>query len=282
MGARSSQLRVLVAGIAVAGFAAACAEPPSGPAAPAAAAGPVFENTTPPPAGARVTVCKIGSSATFSVAATGGREGTLLAGAAFGLADGECKDVWEAAPNPLQPDPASIVDVAETGLLGGIQFDSVTVNVPDPGQLITISGDSVSVYVNFYHPAVITFFNSVTPPPPPPPGGGEGCTPGFWKQRQHFDSWTAPYTTGTLFSAVFEDAFPGMTLLEVLSQGGGGLNALGRHTVAALLNSASGDVSYDFAMPQGVIDAFNAVFPGGDYNGLKSIFEGFNEQGCPL
>ena len=40
--------------------------------------------------------------------------------------------------------------------------------------------------------------------------------------------------------AGFDDAFPGMTLLEVLSQGGGGLNALGRHTVAALLNAASG------------------------------------------
>jgi uncharacterized repeat protein (TIGR01451 family) len=117
-------------------------------------------------------------------------------------------------------------------------------------------------------------------------GGGEGCTPGYWKQTQHFGSWTAPYSPvapETLFSDVFENAFPGKTLLEVLGTGGGGLKALGRHTVAALLNTASSGVSYDLSTAQ-VIDAFNAVFPGSkrDYNGLKAIFSGFNEQGCPL
>lgn len=113
--------------------------------------------------------------------------------------------------------------------------------------------------------------------------GGQGCTPGYWKQDQHFDSWTAPYTPGTLFGDVFEDAFPGMTLLDVAAQGGGGLKALGRHTVAALLNAASPDVSYDRTVGE-VIDAFNGVFPGadGDYEALKDLFEGFNEQGCPL
>jgi hypothetical protein len=111
--------------------------------------------------------------------------------------------------------------------------------------------------------------------------GGEGCTPGYWKQRQHFDSWTAPYTPDTPFSDVFDNAFPGKTLLDVLKQGGGGLIALGRHTVAALLNAASPGVSYDVT-EQGVIDEFNAVFPGGDYEDLKDEFEGFNEQGCPL
>ncbi len=62
---------------------------------------------------------------------------------------------------------------------------------------------------------------------PAPPGGGEGCTPGYWKQPHHFGSWTSPYTPATLFADVFEDAFPGMTLLDVASQGGGGLIALG-------------------------------------------------------
>ena len=117
--------------------------------------------------------------------------------------------------------------------------------------------------------------------PPPPPGGGEGCTPGYWKQTQHFGNWTAPYTPNTLFSAVFEDAFPGMTLLQVLGQGGGGLNALGRHTVAALLNGANSNVSADLSAQQ-VIDAFNAVFPSGDIDGLHTQLAGFNEQGCPL
>jgi hypothetical protein len=113
--------------------------------------------------------------------------------------------------------------------------------------------------------------------------GGEGCTPGYWKQDQHFDSWPAPYTPDMLFSDVFEDAFPGMTMLDVLNTGGGGLEALGRHAIAALLNSASDGVSYDLTT-QEVIDMFNDVYPGSeeDYEALKDVFEAFNEQDCPL
>ena len=82
---------------------------------------------------------------------------------------------------------------------------------------------------------------------------------------------------------MFEDAFPEMTLLEVLKQGGGGLIALGRHTVAALLNAASPNVSYDMSVSE-VIDAFNDVYPSStaDYNDIKDMFEDFNELGCPL
>lgn len=119
---------------------------------------------------------------------------------------------------------------------------------------------------------------------PPTPGGGEGCTPGYWRQPHHFFAWTAPYTPETQFSAVFEDAFPGMTLLEVLKQGGGKLNALGRHTVAALLNGASGGVDYNLSAAE-VISEFNDLYPtqpANRYNGLKNYFEGFNRQGCPL
>lgn len=110
----------------------------------------------------------------------------------------------------------------------------------------------------------------------------KGCTPGYWKQDQHFDSWVT-YTPATLFGSVFEDAFPGKTLLQVLNLGGGGLNALGRHTVAALLNSTNPDVNGDYPYTTAqVIAAFNAVFPGGDYNTLKNQFATANEWGCPL
>jgi len=108
-----------------------------------------------------------------------------------------------------------------------------------------------------------------------------GCTPGFWKAPHHADSWTAPYATSTPFSDVFEDAFPGMSLDDVLEEGGGDLDALGRHTVAALLNAASPDVDYPLT-EQEVIDAFNGVYPGGDYETLKDELEGYNENDCPL
>ena len=111
--------------------------------------------------------------------------------------------------------------------------------------------------------------------------GSDGCTPGYWKQRHHFDSYPMDVGPDTLFSDIFEDAFPGKTLLQVMKTGGGGLKALGRHTVAAYLNAHT--IDYNLA-PDAVVDAFDAVHPGSksDYNGLKGIFEGFNEQGCPL
>jgi hypothetical protein len=127
--------------------------------------------------------------------------------------------------------------------------------------------------------SLMVFYNS-----PEPPVGLQGCTPGYWRQAHHYGNWTAPYTPNTLFSDVFDNAFPGRTLGQVVALGGGGLNALGRHTVAALLNAASGAVDYGIADPQDVIDAFNAVYPGSNsaYNTLKDQFEGYNEAGCPL
>jgi len=116
-----------------------------------------------------------------------------------------------------------------------------------------------------------------------PSQGGQGCTPGYWKQPQHFDSWPAPYTPWTAFGDVFDDAFPGMTLLQVAAQGGGGLKALGRHTVAALLNAASGGVDYGPSVSD-VIDMFNDAYANGgdDIEDQKDIFAGLNESGCPL
>jgi hypothetical protein len=113
------------------------------------------------------------------------------------------------------------------------------------------------------------------------PLGGQGCTPGYWKQPQHFDSWPAPYSPNDQFSLYFENAFPGQTLLQILSQGGGKLIALGRHTVAALLNAAASGVTYNLTVQQ-VIDEFNATYPASNYGPQKDRFAGFNEQGCPL
>jgi hypothetical protein len=111
--------------------------------------------------------------------------------------------------------------------------------------------------------------------------GTEGCTPGYWKVPVH-QPWTSTaYSPEDLFSSVFENAFPGKTLNDVLWQGGGGLNALGRHTVAALLNASSSGVDFYWNTTE-VINAFNAAYPGGNYNALAGLFETENEKGCPL
>ncbi len=116
-----------------------------------------------------------------------------------------------------------------------------------------------------------------------PAVGGEGCTPGYWRQDHHYDSWPLAYTPDTLFSDVFEDAFPGLTLGEVVQMKGGGLNALGRHVVAALLNAGSSDVSYEYRTST-IIEDFNNVFPSTkkEYNSLKHELDALNNEGCPL
>src|SRR5690606_4234097 len=55
-----------------------------------------------------------------------------------------------------------------------------------------------------------------------PPPSVHGCTPGYWKQKQHFDSWIG-FTQNQDYDAVFGvDAFsPNRTLLQALSSGGG-------------------------------------------------------------
>ena len=122
------------------------------------------------------------------------------------------------------------------------------------------------------------------------PAGGEGCTPGFWKEwtgvppGMQPNAWLATgYDWGDPFtSAGFVNAYNDRTFLQVLDLRGGGKNALGRHTVAALLNAAHPDVAYDLSAAQ-VIALFNDVIVNdGDVNALKQEFEALNEQGCPL
>jgi hypothetical protein len=76
------------------------------------------------------------------------------------------------------------------------------------------------------------------------------------------------------------NAFPGLSLLQVLTRTGGGLDALGRHAVAALLNASSG-INSGMTQAQ-VLAAFQSAYASGDYETQKDIFAAANELGCPL
>jgi hypothetical protein len=185
---------------------------------------------------------------------------------------------------------------------------TVTVNMTSAGQTVNrirtfylINGPadvdeqppvdaSVTATIDAGNGAVIWYKldGEVTPPPPPPPGN-EGCTPGYWKQEQHFDSWVG-YTTGQSFESivgrnVFANSDPSM--LTVLGLNGGGLNALSRHTAAALLNAAAGSgVNYAYTTAQ-IIAGFQAAFDSGNANTIeaqKNLFDAANNGvgGCPL
>ncbi len=166
----------------------------------------------------------------------------------------------------------------------GDEWDTFDIPVTIPAGETTVTVELISRRAPGVVPDSFAWIlAALSVPVPAEPIGGEGCTPGYWKQRHHFGSWPAPYTPNTPFSDVFANAFPGKTLLQVLSQGGGGLKALGRHTVAALLSAASPDVNYDLA-PNDVIDLFNRAYAAGRkyYERLKNFFERLNQQHCPL
>jgi hypothetical protein len=119
--------------------------------------------------------------------------------------------------------------------------------------------------------------------------GGEGCTPGYWRQPHHYDSWVGYAPTDSYF-AVF-GAGPVAPLGETIAANGGGEMAFLRHSTAALLNSTSG-ISYDMGSAdviQLVVDTYAAVAAETDpklqkkiFEAAKDVFAGFNEQYCPL
>lgn len=103
-------------------------------------------------------------------------------------------------------------------------------------------------------------------------------TPGFWKN--HPDVWAPTgYSPGDSFEAIFGVDVPGTpTLMDAISANGGGISALERHAVAALLNAAHPDVDYPLTVAE-VIQMVQDAVNGGDIEGTKNIFDGYNNLG---
>jgi len=134
----------------------------------------------------------------------------------------------------------------------------------------------------------VTFYNAAQTQPLT-----QGCTPGYWKQSSHFDSWvelTPTQTVDSLFTGIMP-ALSGETLLDAL-QGGGGSGLLGaekillRAAVAAMLDAANGAVAYPFS-PADIISAVNTAIATGDRNSILTLattLDGANNGsgGCPL
>ncbi len=129
------------------------------------------------------------------------------------------------------------------------------------------------------------------PPPPPPGGGNGGCTPGYWKQPQHFDSY-AP--TGVQSTTMFNSKFVGFPLTDVTwvdaLQGGGGSTLAGarailrRAAAAAYLNAGTPAVNYGFTQQQ-VVDGVLAIAASTDRQTIlqwAAFIDGLNNRGCLL
>ncbi|NIS82346.1 MAG: hypothetical protein GTO14_19545 [Anaerolineales bacterium] len=110
----------------------------------------------------------------------------------------------------------------------------------------------------------------------------QGCSAGFWKQEQHLGYWPGEYAIEDSFEKTFsvgEAEEP--TLLQALELKGGGLNALMRQAVAALLNAAHTDIEYEFSEGE-VITLTQDAFGSGDYQQTADRFNLANEMVCPM
>jgi len=135
---------------------------------------------------------------------------------------------------------------------------------------------------------------------PQPCGGGEGCTPGFWKNngdKHGASAWCDRFSPSMKISDVFilneplvirgngKSTITNPTLLQALGANGGGVNAMIRHGIAAMLNACSDCVQYEYSSPDQVIsmieDALNGVGPY-TVDELHYMFAKNNEAGCPV
>jgi hypothetical protein len=143
-----------------------------------------------------------------------------------------------------------------------------------------IAAGALAVTGNAEDSTVTTTTTTTTP-------GGEGCTPGFWKQPQHFDSWPVPITTTLAGAGFVGTGNQGATLLAALSFQGGptiqdAKNILMRAAAAAYLNSF--DLDYPLTTAE-VVSMVNDALASGDRAtilALAATLDANNNLGCPF
>jgi hypothetical protein len=272
---RNAKYLITLALAATAAVVSACSD--TGTTEPTGYTTPRFNIADPGVPGQKVVLCKEGTSGTFEAKLEPNALGTLVVSNPFTVAAGECVDVWVGRTGQNDGpccEPIDGVTITETSAVPvSIQYAAEN----GPCVATGVTANAVTVHVNTFSGCTVTFVNE----PPPPPPGGDGCTPGFWKNS--VGSWPAPYVPGADFDATFGvDIFsPNVSLLTAAGLGGGGRNAFARHAVAALLNSAAGDVDYGMTTAQ-VLAAVQAAAASGDFESTKNVFEGLNELECGL
>jgi hypothetical protein len=221
----------------------------------------------------------------------GGNPGNDFDIDAFNLADGECAHIATAgfpvtATIVETPGAGSHLESIDVAYAGGNVTPEDT-DVATATAIVTFGEDPSGQGVDPGPSGVtVTFTNELDPPP-----GDEGCTPGYWKQEQHFDSWPGIYTPTGGGATTLNDVFGrggSTTLLAALNGGGGAgvagaLSILYRAAAAAVLNSES-----SVAYPRTTADIVSDVQTAVDSNNratilaLASALDADNNLGCPL
>jgi hypothetical protein len=122
-----------------------------------------------------------------------------------------------------------------------------------------------------------------TPPTPEPtPRDWQGCTPGYWRQTHHFDSWVpTSYAPTNSYNVTFGVNGAYATLRDAVGANGGGEGALARHAVAALLNAANPNVNYAYSVAD-IIAGVQAAYASRNFEPFKNALDTANNAGCPL
>ena len=171
--------------------------------------------------------------------------------------------IWMLTGTNQTPVTAAAQAIFDAANINGVGF------MPGPGQVTAVTAFSDNAVADMYQDTIIEV-------PLPPDNGGEGCTPGYWRQKQHLDSWVATgYSPNDDFDTVFGvDYFdPDITLLEATKLGGGGVNKLARHGAAALLSASHPDVDYPYTVAE--VIAFVQA-------GESDLLAEANELGCSI
>jgi len=209
-----------------------------------------------------------------------------------GLPDGSSVNVTFAWGNPItgsinfQP-PLNFSNVVGGSLTVPVSYPMDSANWPVVNPTTNERAISVAAFVLVTRPDGSTvklvsrqWWVRCLPPPRP----AQGCTPGYWRQDQHFDSWVPTgYAPSDDYNTVFgvSASFNPHTLLDAVWLGGGGEFALARHAVSALLNASSPDVNYIYSASD-VISMVQAAYTSGDFETTKDLFDAANNAGCPL
>jgi hypothetical protein len=258
----------------------------------------------PPPTPGAVRACKVGGPAgtySFHVDVLGGGSYTLPSGAtgsvSFNGTTPACTTMYVPTGTWTFGQTAS-VEISEVNIASNLMVKSITVTTNGVVGSPQLNTSSTSVTVGFPDVVSVDFVNAVKPPTN---NGNQGCTPGYWKVKQHWDSWAGTgYTTTQALSTVFNipaaytvknQAMGSYSMVQGLSfQGGttlsGKAEILVRAAVAAVLNAGNSNVSYAMSKAD-IISQVNAALAGGNattIGNLATKLDGYNNGlgGCPL
>jgi hypothetical protein len=186
-------------------------------------------------------LCKIGTSAAFSVTIDGGPASTVE------LAAGECTLLADTLTLGTGSHSVSVTEVGDPAIgLDSIVAESVSVPFPTPARSSPITGTSTfSAIIDNQQGWLGLFYDSPA---------SLGCTSvqGYWKN--HPGVWPAPYSPNATFYT------SGQTWLQALgtSPKGNAYYVLARQFIAATLNGANG--AFVPANVQAALDAAAAYF----------------------